>query len=127
MQAINFKGSPVQAAATASKPACSNTPWRNKLEASHADSLAKLVNKAGIMGNEQICDAQEIADSLNKSIDQVIATSFLSDTQAELCAQAVSYIERGIITEALAADGLMVAHAKGISFTEGLKYFGFGW
>ena len=107
------------------KPA--NNIWRDKLEAPQANNLSKLLEKAGIVGKEQMCDAMEIAESLKKSIDQVLVTSFLSEKQAALCEQALRYIERGIITDALAADGLMVANMKGISFPEGLKYFGFGW
>lgn len=128
MQGIQLKGSAApMAAAAASRPAVSNMPWRNKLESSHSDSLTKLVQRAGILSKEQYCDAAEIAESLKKSLDQVIATSFLSEQQTEICASAMSYIEKGIITDALAADALMVANAKGISFSEGLKYFGFGW
>ena len=127
MQSIQFKGSPAAAATTASKPAMSNTPWRNKLEASHSDVLAKLLHRAGILGNEQYCDAQEIAESINKSMDHVVASSFLNDKQTELCASAMQYLERGIITESLAADALACANHKQISFNEGLKYFGFGW
>lgn len=124
MQSVNFRTS-VPPQVQSVKPAVS--VWKDRLEVSRSDVLAKLAQKAGIVGVEQICDAQEIAESLNKSIDQVIATSFLNEIETELCASAMSYIERGIVTEALAADGLMAAKAKGVSFTEGLKYFGFGW
>jgi hypothetical protein len=126
MQSIQLKGSAVPAS-TANRPAVSNTPWRNKLEASHSDALAKLLQRAGILGNEQYCDAAEIAESINKSIDHVLASSFLNDKQTELCASAMQYIERGILTEQLAADALAVANHKQISFAEGLKYYGFGW
>lgn len=127
MQSIQFKGSPAAAATQGSRPAMSNTPWRNKLEASHSDVVAKLLHRAGILGNEQLCDAREIAESIQKSLDHVVASSFLNDKQTELCANAMHYLERGIVTEALAADALAVANVKQISFTEGLKYFGFGW
>ncbi|MBX9725574.1 MAG: hypothetical protein K2X81_29520, partial [Candidatus Obscuribacterales bacterium] len=79
------------------------------------------------ISREQYCDAQEIAESLNKSIDQVIVTSFLSEQQAQLCSAAMSYVERGIVIESLASDALMVANTKNISFIEGLRYFGYGW
>jgi hypothetical protein len=101
--------------------------WRDKLEAPQADHLSKLLERAGLIGKEQICDAAEIAESLKKSIDQVLLTSFLNEKQAELSTAAMRYVERGLVTEALAADGLMVANLKGISFAEGLRYFGFGW
>lgn len=124
MQSVNFRTS-VPPQVQAVKPAVS--VWKDRLEVSRSDVLAKLAQKAGLIGAEQICDAQEIAESLNKSVDQVLATSFLNEKQSELCAAAMNYIERGVVTEALAADGLMVANSKGVSFVEGLKYFGFGW
>lgn len=101
--------------------------WRDKLEAPQANNISKLLERAGLIGKEQICDAQEIAESLKKSIDQVLLTSFLNEKQAELCTTAMRYVDKGLITEGLAADGLMVANLKNIPFSEGLKYFGFGW
>lgn len=101
--------------------------WREKLEAPQANNLSKLLERAGFVGKEQLCDAAEIAESLKKSIDQVLLTSFLNEKQAALCTTAMRYVDNGTITEALAADGMMVANLKGISFAEGLKYFGFGW
>lgn len=128
MQSIQMKASSAVPAATiASKPAVSNMPWRDKLEASQSEGLAKLLHRAGILGNEQLCDAAEIAESINKSLDHVVASSFLNEKQTELCASAMQYLERGILTEALAVDALAVANLKQISFAEGLKYFGFGW
>ncbi|MBX9568090.1 MAG: hypothetical protein K2X77_04305 [Candidatus Obscuribacterales bacterium] len=111
--------------ADANKPAAN--VWRDKLEAPQANNLSKLLERAGLVGKEQLCDAAEIAESLKKSIDQVLVTSFLNEKQADLCSAAMRYIDKGIVTEALAADGLMVANMKGIPFAEGLKYFGFGW
>lgn len=101
--------------------------WRDKLEAPQNNIMSNLLQKAGLVGKEQLCDAMEIAESLKKSVDQVLVTSFLNDSQAKLCEQAVRYIEGGLVTESLAADGLMVANMKNITFPEGLKYFGFGW
>lgn len=101
--------------------------WKSRLESSQSDSMAKLLQKAGIIGREQYCDAAEIAESLKKSIDQVLATSFLSEKQLVLVNSAMTYLDRGVLTEKLAADGMAVANSKDISFQEGLKYFGFGW
>lgn len=111
--------------ADSNKPAAS--VWKEKFEAPQASNLPQILERAGILGKEQLCDASEIAESLKKSIDQVLMTSFLSEKQVELCSNAVRYLQRGLLTEALAADGLMVANKKGISFEEGLRYFGFGW
>jgi hypothetical protein len=135
MHGINMKPSPVvPTASAAARPALASSVWKDKLDASVAvtvssksDTLAKLLQRAGMIGKEQVCDASDIAESLNKTVDQVITTSFLSAMQAELCASAMSYLERGIINEALAADALGLANSKGLPFVEGLKYFGFGW
>ncbi len=109
-------------------PSRSITVWRNKLiQHAQSDTLAKLVERAGLIGKEQLCDAMEIAESLKKTLDQVLVTSFLNDRQFEICGQAILYLERDLITEALAADGIMAANHKNISFAEGLKYFGYGW
>lgn len=127
MQSINLNSRTVLP--TQAKPA--TAVWKDRLENSQAqassDMLAKLLQRAGIIGKEQYCDAAEIAESLKKSVDQVLTTSFLSQEQVEICNGAMTLLDRGLITEALAADGLAVANAKGISFQEGLKYFGFGW
>ncbi len=127
MQSINFKSSQAQAASAYNGPKADPSVWRNKLEAAHSDHLAKILQRAGIISREQYCDAQEIAESLNKSIDQVIVTSFLSEQQSLLCSAAMSYVERGLIIDSLASDALMVANTKNISFVEGLRYFGYGW
>lgn len=118
---------PQPASLAPKRPKHSISVWRQKLESSNSDVLTKLVERAGLIGREQIIDAHEIAESLKKSMDQVIVTSFLSEFQVELCSAAMSYIDRGFMTEALAVDGLVAANSKGISFQEGLKYFGFGW
>jgi hypothetical protein len=139
MQGINLKpSSGVSAAASTAKPAMSNSVWKSKLEAMEAKpadasavqpatKVAKLLQKAGMLGREQYCDAQEIADSLNKSIDQVLLTSFLSEKQSTLCASAISFLERGVIGETLAVEALAFANVRTISFEESLRYHGFGW
>jgi len=139
MHGINLKpSSAVSAAASTAKPAISNSVWKTKLETFEAKpaatsavqpatKIAKLLQKAGMLGKEQYCDAQEIADSLNKSIDQVLLTSFLSEKQSALCASAISFLERGIISETLAVDALAFANVRTITFQESLRYHGFGW
>jgi hypothetical protein len=131
MHGINLKPSPaVPLASTANRPAMASSVWKEKLESSqstHSDSLAKLLQRAGVINKEQVCDAGEIAESLKKSLDQVIVTSFLSEAQAELCTKALSYLERGIINEDLAAQAMAFCNARNVTFVEGLKYFGFGW
>ncbi len=126
MQSINLKSSASHAAVAGSaKPG--QSVWRSKLEAAQSDSLAKLLQRAGVISKEQYCDAMEIADSIKKSVDQVIVTSFLNEKESELCAAAMSHIERGAVTEELATDALRLANTKGIKFADGLKYFGYGW
>ncbi|MBX9688478.1 MAG: hypothetical protein K2X27_17345 [Candidatus Obscuribacterales bacterium] len=125
MQSVNLKTSSTATLNSSQKQ--SGSVWKQKLDASSADKLSKLLQRAGIIGKEQLCDAMEIAESLNKSIDQVLSTSFLTEKQIELCALAMNYLERGLVTEALAADGLKMANARGLQFREGLKYFGYGW
>jgi hypothetical protein len=131
MHGINLKpvaANPMPVAATTSKPALDSSVWRSKLEDNqHSDKLVELVKSAGLITREQYCDAMEIAESLGKSIDQVLATSILSEEQAKICEGALSYLERGIINENLAADAVRLASAKQLSFFEALKYFGFGW
>lgn len=130
---INMKPSPaIPLASSTCKPAQSNAVWKeklvdNKVEVTISDTAAKLVQRAGLIGPEQYCDAVEIADSLKKTVDQVIITSFMTDKQKDLVESAMSYLDRGIINDTLASDALAVANHKGISFTEGLKYHGFGW
>jgi hypothetical protein len=131
MHGINLKPAtamPLAAASTISKPAMSTSPWREKLESvQQSDKLVKLLDSAGMITAEQRCDAGEIAASMDKSIDQVITTSFLSEKQGELWASALSYLERGIINEDLAVDALRLANARGMKFVDSLTYFGFGW
>ena len=131
MHGINLKALPVVlAASTLARPAMSSSVWKSKLEAeaeNNSEKMARLFLEAGIIGKEQYCDAAEIAESLHKSIDQVIVTSFLSDEQAVLCASAMHFLECDIINETLAADALRTANARGLTFREGLSYFGFGW
>lgn len=129
MPGINIKPvSTTPAASMVPKSAMSTSVWRDKLEtARHVETLANLLQSTGIINGEQYCEAIEIADSLRKSVDQVIFTSFLSEQQREICAGAMSYLERGIVNEELAANGLKFANDRGLTFAEGLRYFGFGW
>lgn len=101
--------------------------WRNKYQSAHSESLSRLLQTAGMIGAEQLCDAMEIAEALGKGVDQVLLTSFLNQVQADLASQAQKFVDEGKMTEQLAADGLSLANARGLSFMEGLKYFGFGW
>jgi hypothetical protein len=127
MYGINMKPAPAISVA-AIKPALSASIWRDKLAAPpKSDRAAKLLQYAGLIGPQDYCDALEIAESLNKSIDQVIASSFLPAKLSELCKDAVSHLERGLINESLAADALRFAYAKGLTFLAALKYFGYGW
>lgn len=128
MQAYHhLKSNSISSSASYNKPAISTDPWKMKLESSQSRVMANLLYRAGIISEEQYYEAADIAASINKSIDHVIMASFLSGFQSELCTNAMSYIERGIVTEDLAASALAKANLKGLSFGEGLKYFGFGW
>ncbi len=108
-------------------------PWKERLSQEtekprREDTLTSLLIKARILNQSDICEAMEIAESHGQPVDQVLTTSgILSEELRHLCVKAVSYIERGLVNEALAIDGLQVAHRKGLSFEGGLSYFGWGW
>lgn len=106
--------------------------WKQRLSADEKpkkeDTLTNLLMKTRIIPQEEICNAMEIAESLNQPVDQVLSnTGILPEDLRHLLVKAASFIERGLISEALAIDGVHVAHRKKLSFEGGLSYFGWGW
>ena len=92
------------------------------------DTLTNLLVKARLIPQQDICDAMEMAESHGQPVDQVLFTSgIVSEELRQLLLRAVNFIERGLVSEALAIDGLQVAHRKGLTFESGLAYFGWGW
>lgn len=90
--------------------------------------LSNLLLKAGLLQQQEICDAMEIAESLKKPLDQVLMTSgFMNSELSQNCHEAISYIDRGLITDQLVIEGLRIAHQKGLRLRDGLKYLGWGW
>lgn len=108
-------------------------PWKQRLsqeveKPKKEDTLTNLLIKARLINQSDICEAMEIAESHNQPVDQVLSnTGILSEDLRHLCAKAANFIERGLVNEALAIEGLQVAHRKGLSFEGGLSYFGWGW
>lgn len=107
--------------------------WKQRLsqemeKPKREDTLTNLLMKARLISQSDICEAMEIAESHGKPVDQVLTTSgILSEELRHLCAKAAHYIERGLVNEALAIEGLQVAAKKGLTFEGGLAYFGWGW
>jgi hypothetical protein len=107
--------------------------WKQRLDEAERprakeDTLTSLLMKARILSQTDICEAMEIAESHGQPVDQVLTTSgILSEDLRQLCVKAVNYIERGLVSETLAIDGLQVAYRKKLTFEGGLSYFGWGW
>lgn len=107
--------------------------WKQRLADEGApprqeDTITNLLMKTRLLPQEEICHAMEIAESLGQPVDQVLSnTGILPEELRNLLVRAASFIERGLVSEALAIDGLHIAHRKRLSFEGGLSYFGWGW
>lgn len=90
--------------------------------------LRQIILEAYLLGSDELSEAEEIAHSLSKDLEQVLVSSgYMSPELVKLCLSSITYLEAGLITEALAASALNMSWSKQVSFEEGLKYFGWGW
>ncbi len=84
--------------------------------------------KSDLLTRREIEEAEEIALSLGDSLETVLLrSSFLTREQYDRCIKAVAFVEKELITERLALQGLNMACKKGLSLEEGLSYFGWAW
>lgn len=101
--------------------------WKAKLEQKQSNAVTELLTEAGILKTEELCEIAEIAESLKQSTDAVVLSSYLSKELTEEVKKAQIFMQKNLVSMQLAAQGLAVANRKGISFEDGLSYFGWGW
>lgn len=121
------------AARYGTSPAASHggSPSRNTAVAAHGHQLhtiAGILKKAGLLGDEDLQEAAEIAQSTHSSVDQILRNSaFVTPLQYENAQKARQFITMSISMEELVLTGLRIAFKKNVPLEQSLKTLGWSW
>jgi hypothetical protein len=87
-----------------------------------------LLIKAGLMQQQDLMEAHEIAEAANSSMDQVVVNSgFVTEKILRNAKTARQFIQQDLMVESLAVDGLREAAKRNLDLEAALKYLGWGW
>lgn len=101
---------------------------KQRLEVSNSTTVCKLLTRAGVLTDEERRRAEEMARLVKTSLDGILLRgAFIAREHREDVCRAADYVERGVISEELAAAGIRSALRERTTFEQGLKYHGWGW